>query len=110
MISSSSCDGDTPAWSSVAARRSVKSRCSNSVGEMLTAMRARLGRIRSRVQPAMSQATVEITRSLTALIAPVASAVGMKTDGGIGPSTGWCQRTSASAMAMDPVRRSMIGW
>ena len=64
----------------------------------------------SRFQPATSRATVDSTRSLTALIAPVASAVGMNTDGGIGPSSGWCQRTSASAMATEPVRRSMIGW
>ena len=43
-------------------------------------------------------------------IAPVASAVGMNTDGGMGPCSGWFHRTSASAAATSPVRRSMIGW
>ena len=73
-------------------------------------MRAPVGSRSWAFHSATFSATVVITRSLIAEIAPVASAVGMNTEGGIGPCTGWCQRTSASAAATSPVRRSMIGW
>ena len=43
-------------------------------------------------------------------ISPLSSATGMNWSGGIIPCVGWGQRSSASMVAIPPVRRSICGW
>ena len=43
-------------------------------------------------------------------ISPASSAIGMNAIGGIGPRSGWSQRTSASAPTGRPVSSCTIGW
>ena len=50
------------------------------------------------------------TQSVSGLIRPVCSASGMNSSGGISPSSGCCQRTSASTPTTVPVRASILGW
>ena len=50
------------------------------------------------------------THAPSAAIRPLASASGMKSNGGTTPRSGWCQRTSASTPRISPVARSIWGW
>ena len=110
VISSSSWLAGTPAFSMVEMSRWMKPFCSNSVDEMLMAIRAFTG-IGSLAVPTRNVLGHGADHHVGIdEIAPVASAVGMNTAGDIGPCSGWCQRSRASAAAMFPVRRSMMGW
>lgn len=56
-----------------------------------------------------SQARVNTIRPKATITSP-ASAVGMNWPGASMPSSGWCQRTEASAPVRLPSRRPKVGW
>ncbi len=107
VISSSSRSAGTPSRSSVSATSSGRFTSRRSRPLTLTAT--------ATSSPASRQARhwrtdASSTIRVSGRIRPVCSASGRKTSGVSSPRVGCCQRTSASARTMWPVRRSACGW
>ena len=51
-----------------------------------------------------------MTQAVRGWMMPVSSAIGMKRSGGIRPSRGWFQRSSASTALTAPVATVTCGW
>ena len=97
-----------PAALSMDATAAAKPLCLNWRADTLTAMC--MG-----ARPAAFQATLwPIASCMTQVpissMMPVSSAMPMKRAGGTMPSSGWCQRTSASTPVMQSVARCTRGW
>ncbi|MCY1546934.1 hypothetical protein D9M68_829600 [compost metagenome] len=103
VTSSSSRSALKPAMSIAWAIRSVRPSRRNSAGDRLTAT------VKCDGQVAACRQASSSTHWPISFIRPSASAIGMKTLGGIVPTSGWCQRTSASKPTIEN-GGSTSGW
>ncbi len=108
VISSSSRCGSSPVSARTCATTAAMSCCRNWRGDRLTATGGD-GIPASRQARFWAQAVFS-TQAPMVRMRPVSSASGMKVSGGTTPSSGLCQRKSASIPTTAPEERLALGW
>ena len=103
-ISSSRRCGDNPDWASACSTLSVRLRCRNCRDDTLMATLIGAGQ-----RAAWAQACRRAQPPISA-IRPMSSAMARNSPGGIGPRSGWCQRSSASNPVACSDSRQTMGW